>query len=101
MAQFDVYENTNTETNELIPYILDIQNDILSSLSTRTVIPLALNKKEIKNLNPQFMINNQKVTMLTTHLSSIHLHQFGTKVCSIEENRRKIIDSIDFLITGF
>jgi len=101
MAQFDVYENTNIETKELIPYILDIQNDILSSLSTRTVIPLALDKKEIQNLNPQFMIENQKVTMLTTHLASIHLHQFGNKVCSIKEKRREIIDSIDFLITGF
>ncbi len=29
MAQFDVYKNTNPLTNETIPYLLDVQNDIL------------------------------------------------------------------------
>jgi len=31
MAQFDVYINSNPSTKEEIPYLLDIQNDILKS----------------------------------------------------------------------
>ena len=29
MAQFDVYKNENELTNKKVPYLLDIQNDIL------------------------------------------------------------------------
>jgi hypothetical protein len=32
MAQFDVYENINEKTNKQIPFLLDIQNDILKNL---------------------------------------------------------------------
>ena len=28
MAQFDVYKNSNTQTNELFPYLLDINRCI-------------------------------------------------------------------------
>jgi toxin CcdB len=35
MAQFDVYENQNTQTNETYPFLLDIQSDILGDLNTR------------------------------------------------------------------
>jgi hypothetical protein len=31
MAQFDVYKNTNSDTSQLFPYLLDIQNNILSA----------------------------------------------------------------------
>lgn len=42
MAQFDVYENINEKTKEQIPFLLDIQNDILKNVSSRVVIPLVI-----------------------------------------------------------
>lgn len=39
MAQFDVFENPNKATNQAIPYLLDVQADLLDSLSTRVVVP--------------------------------------------------------------
>ena len=38
MAQFDVYRNTNPATRTRIPYLLDIQSDLLESISTRVVV---------------------------------------------------------------
>jgi len=32
MAQFDVFENPNQETNQAVPYLLDIQADLLDGL---------------------------------------------------------------------
>ena len=32
MGQFDVYENPNVETNQAVPYLLDVQADLLASL---------------------------------------------------------------------
>jgi len=40
MAQFDVYTNLNPVTKRTIPYLLDIQTDLLNNLTTRVVIPL-------------------------------------------------------------
>ncbi len=40
MAQFDVYENEEPESKDVIPFLLDVQHSLHRSLSTRTVVPL-------------------------------------------------------------
>ena len=39
MARFDVYHN-NGEHAAVVPYLLDVQSDVLSGLDSRVVIPL-------------------------------------------------------------
>lgn len=101
MMQFDVYINENKETNSHIPYLLNVQNDILNNLSTTVVIPLILNIKSISNLNPIFTIEDKKVIMSTTEIGSIPISYLGDKVCSLSDKRTEIINAIDFLITGY
>ena len=101
MAQFDVYKNTNTRTNKDIPFLLDIQNDILKDLSTRVVVPLVLNMQAAKNLNPQFEINNLTLTMSTAELAGISKDNLGSVICSVEDKKYEIISAVDFMITGF
>ena len=101
MAQFDVYENTNKKTKKYIPFLLDIQNDILSNLNTRVVVPLVLNMKAAKILNPVFEIDTLEVTMSTSELAGISTDKLGTKVCSLENKKYEIIEAIDFMVTGF
>ncbi len=40
MAQFDVYANPNPDSQQQIPYLVDIQADLLDHLATRVVAPL-------------------------------------------------------------
>lgn len=101
MAQFDVYENKNEMTRENFPYIIDIQNNILKNLSSRVVIPMRKSNKTINILNPKFNINGIEVILSTQEISTISIENFGDKVCSLKEKREEIINSIDFLITGF
>ncbi len=101
MAQFDVYKNLNHKTNEEVPFLLDIQNDILKNLQTRVVVPLVLNMKPAKILNPQFKINNLTLTMSTAELAGISKENLGSTVCSVEDRRDEIISAVDFMITGF
>lgn len=42
MSQFTIYRNHNARTKNRIPFLLDVQSDLLSDLGTRVVIPLAL-----------------------------------------------------------
>ena len=101
MAQFDVYENTNEKTKSNIPYLLDIQNDILKNLSSRVVIPLVISKEAINFLNPKFVINEIDVILSTAELASIPIENLGNKICSLKDKREEIIGAVDFLVMGF
>ncbi|MCT7554849.1 CcdB family protein [Aliarcobacter butzleri] len=101
MAQFDVYENLNEKSRQNIPYLLDIQNDILKDLTTRVVIPLIITNKAINFLNPKFTINQIDVILSTAEMASIPIEILGNKICSLKEKREEIIGAVDFLVTGF
>ena len=101
MAQFDVHENINEKTKSNIPYLLDIQNDILKNLSSRVVIPLVISKEAINFLNPKFVINEIDVILSTAELASISIENLGNKICSLKDKREEIIGAVDFLVTGF
>lgn len=104
MAQFDVYANPNPETKRAIPYLLDVQADLLNNLTTRVVIPLysaAAMSKAAKLLNPRFSIKRTTVVMSTAELAGLMVNRLGDKVCSLKEHRNEIIAALDFLFTGF
>jgi len=104
MAQFDVYSNPNPVTKRVIPYLLDIQTDLLNNLTTRVVIPLytvSAMGKPAKHLNLQFSVKRTTVIMSTAELAGVAVNSLGEKVCSLKDNRNEIIAAIDFLVTGF
>ncbi|PVY77590.1 CcdB protein [Tamilnaduibacter salinus] len=41
MAQFDVYANPSKKSRGAYPYLVDIQSEVLTELSTRIVVPLS------------------------------------------------------------
>lgn len=104
MAQFDVYANPNPATKRNIPFLLDIQTDLLNNLTTRVVIPLytvSAMGKAAKHLNPQFSVKRTSVIMSTAELAGVAVNSLGDNVCSLKEHRNEIIAAIDFLVTGF
>jgi toxin CcdB len=101
MAQFDVYTNTNTETAQLFPYLLNIQHDLLSTLKTRVVVPLCSDQIPITHLNPTFIIEDMTVFMSTGDMAGIPLSTCGEIVGNLEEKRSEIINALDFLVSGF
>jgi toxin CcdB len=104
MAQFDVYANPNPATKRAIPYLLDIQADLLNSLTTRVVVPLytvSAMGKAAKHLNIKFTVKRSSVIMSTAELAGVAAKSLGEKVCSLKEYRNEIIAAIDFLVTGF
>jgi toxin CcdB len=104
MAQFDVYENPNPATRETVPFLLDVQADLLSHLSTRVVVPLvsaSVMAKAAKYLNPCFEIRGSEVVMSTAELAGVALHDLGEKASSLKEKRHEIVAALDFLVIGF
>jgi len=104
MAQFDVYENPNEHTKKNVPYLLDLQADILDSLATRVVVPLVSASamgKPIDHLTPAFQIKRKTVYMSSAELAGVPVRALGEKVASLKDQRHIIISALDFLFTGF
>ena len=98
MAQFDVYLNPNPDTRKIIPYLLDIQTDLLDTLATRVVAPLVLAEEmgqAAKQLNPKFKIKGTAVVMSTAELAGIANRSLGDKVASLKNKRDEIIGALD------
>jgi toxin CcdB len=102
MAQFDVYLNSNADTRKSIPFLLDVQAELLDMLSTRVVVPLVLAEEmsPARNLNPQFKIKGVAVVMSTAELAGVPNRALGEKVTSLKNKRDEIIAALDMLFTG-
>ena len=103
MAQFDVYSNPNQDTRKEVPYLLDVQADLLDTLATRVVVPLVLAEEmglAAKHLNPQFKITGTAVVMSTAELAGVSIRSLGDKVASLKNKRDEIIAALDLLFTG-
>jgi len=103
MAQFDIYPNPNAETQACIPYLLDVQADLLDVLATRVVIPLhttASMPKPARHLNPTLKINNEKLVLSTAELAGVPTAMLGKPIGNASKYRDDIITALDFVFTG-
>ncbi len=104
MAQFAIYKNKNSQSNEEFPLLLDVQTNMLDSLQTTVVIPLKKlenNKdKVLTQLTPIFNIEGIDYLMLTPQLAGIQRKELGTAITDLEYARTEILNALDFLLTG-
>jgi toxin CcdB len=103
MGQFDVYRNPNPHTLEEIPYLLDVQSDLLAGLTTRVVVPLLRANvvgKTAERLNPTFEVQGEKLVMSTPELAGVPVRALGERVASVQGQRGEIIAALDLLFTG-
>jgi len=104
MAQFTVCRNKNPQTRSAVPFLLDVQNDLLEELETRVVVPLrplsAMKGKTLRTLMPVFEIEGESFVMLTPQMAGIPKSELGAPVARLEQHRFEIISAIDFLLTG-
>lgn len=104
MSQFDVYTNPSKKSREAYPYIVDIQNALISDITTRIVIPLGnlkhFRNEQIDGLTPLIEYENERYILLTPQISSMPSKLLKAPVGSIESLRDEIISAIDFAIAG-
>jgi len=102
MAQFDVYRNPNPATRDIIPYLLDVQTDLLEPLTTRVVAPLVKAQvfRAAQHLNPSFTIEGEQVIMSTAELAGVSRRALSEVVGNLRPHREAIIAALDFLFTG-
>ena len=104
MDQFDLYVNTDKDTNKTYPYFVDIQNGLLDTLNSRVVIPLTpvrgSGKSYPDNLCPIVKIKNKNFALLTHQLTSVSVGFLKKKESSLASSQDDIVAAIDFLVAG-
>ena len=99
MARFEVYKMATAQG-----FLLDVQTDLLSGLSTRVVVPLLpLTNAPLpaQRLNPVFVIENLEVLMATQFLAAVPESELKEVVGNLEGSQNEISVALDMLFSGF
>ena len=104
MAQLDVFRNPDAATASVIPYVVDVQSELLADLPTRVVIPLAYPEAietPILRLNPKVGVGDTALVALTQDMASVPNRLLRNPVANLSPQRDEIVAALDFLFTGF
>ncbi|MGX2038733.1 CcdB family protein [Methylocaldum sp. MU1018] len=105
MARFDLYRNGGPHAGD-VPYLLDVQSDLLQDLNTRVVVPLRRwDRFPVgrlpDRLTPVFEIEGIACFLETPKLAAVPLRLLKTPVVSLADNRAAITGALDFLFQGY
>ncbi len=100
MGQFAVHRHRLLPDG---PLLLDIQSDLIRSLSTRVVIPLYPREDSdtpIDSLTPTVTIGGTQYLMEVPALAGVPTTTLGESVADLRHARDDILAALDLLITG-
>lgn len=103
MNQYDLYANSDPDTQKAYPYFVDVQSDLLDMLNSRVVIPLAeatIDKVLPQLLCPTVIIQNKSYHLLTYQITTVPCSFLKIKTGSLALSRTDIINALDFLFSG-
>ena len=103
MARFDVYRNPRRETAREVPFLLDVQSDLLEGMETRVVVPMraaSAVKRPVSRLNPVFQVAGAEVIMDTPQLAGVPASLLKKPVGSLRSDAFEIQNALDFLFAG-
>ena len=101
MAQYDVYENADSNTRHVKPYLLDVQSDLLETLNTRVVVPLipiADISHPVDILNPVVVVLNKKHYVSGSEIGCVPITTVGKKIARLTKQQDEIQAAIGFLV---
>ena len=104
MAQFDVYPNPSKHQRADIPWIVDVQSDLLSALPTRLVIPLALRKHMPpalpRVLCPALQWEGEALVALPHMAAPFRTKDLGAPKGNMKSEASAFVGAIDAVISG-
>ncbi|MDD1621827.1 MAG: CcdB family protein [Methylococcaceae bacterium] len=104
VASFDIYRNSGAKSGD-VPYLLDVQSDVLSALDSRVVTPLKRRDRFLAvslpaNLMPILLVEGIEYVMETPKLAAVPTRILKTPVASLESQRFEIGGGVGFFVSG-
>ncbi len=104
MAQWDVYANPSPRSRQELPYLVDVQSELLGALSTRLVIPLSRQAKTPaglpRRMTPQFDIDNETLRLVPQEAGAVDATVLRRPLASLRKESHRIVDALDAVISG-
>lgn len=101
--QFTVYANADERTRATVPYLLDVQGDLVAKAATCIVVPLispARAGRPAERLMPTFEIAGDAWVMDTLQLAGVPRRILGGAVADLSHERARILAALDLLVSG-
>ena len=102
--QFDIFQNPSPRMRDVYPYLVDVQSDLLSSLATRMVVPLAVtslaNNALPHRLCPVITVNDKSLMLVPFEAAPLDKRLLRTKITSVIQRSHGIIAAMDSVLSG-
>lgn len=102
--QFSVYENPSPRMRDQYPYVVDVQSDLLSSLATRMVMPLAVTALPANDLPrrlcPIFVIGGKHLMLVPFEAAPLDKRLLRTEISSIRGRSHEVVEAMDAVLSG-
>ena len=102
--QYDVYTNPSPRMRDQYPYVVDIQSDLLSSLATRMVVPLAVTTLAAhdlpRQLCPVIAVRGKGMMLVAFEAAPLDKRLLKAKTASVKNRASDIIAAMDAVISG-
>lgn len=103
MAQWDVYSNPSPRSRADLPYLIDIQSDLLSGLTTRLVVPCAwagAAGRLPSRMSPSLEVEGRTVFLVPQEAGAVSASALKGALASVRNESHRIVDAIDAVISG-
>lgn len=104
MARFDVYRHPDAKLRATTPFLLDVQNEHISGLQTRVVVPLRRAERvpvPLGDLNPVLDIEGEAVVLDTAALAAVPLSFLKKPVANLRAHANLVTNALDALFGAF
>ena len=89
---------------EVYPYVVDVQSDLLSSLATRMVVPLALTTLAAnalpRRLCPVLTVNDKSLMLVPFEAAPLDKRWLRIEITSVRDRSHEIISAMDSVLSG-
>ena len=102
--QYDVYDNSSPRMRDRYPYVVDIQSDLLSSLATRLVVPLAVTTLAAhdlpRQLCPLIPVKGKNLMLVAFEAAPRGKRLLKSRLVSVKHRASDIIAAMDAVVNG-
>jgi toxin CcdB len=104
MARFDIYANPIKADRRDVPFVLEIQSDLLYRFVERVCVPL-VRPGSIPGLterfNPSIDVAGEPARLHPLGISVFHASELGARVASAQPQALNIETALDMLLRGY
>ena len=104
MARFDVYRHPDVTLRKATPYLLDVQNDYISAMETRVVLPIRTAKMfglPMRDLNPMLDIDGVQVVLDSAAIAAFPAAELRSPVINLRAHADLIVNALDTLFGSY